>query len=216
VIENNGVYGLTKGQFSASADLGSKAKRGAENRQPPIDPVLLALTLGATFVARSFSGDKAQLIPLLKAGVRHRGFALIDVISPCVTFNDHDGSTKSYLFTREHATAVTEADFVAPAPEITASYEPGSTKEVRMHDGSLVRFRKVADGFDPLDRDRAYGYVRERQEKGEILTGLLYMSPDTPDMHELAGTVEASLVELAYEALCPGTIALEKLQAGFR
>lgn len=216
VIENNGVYGLTKGQFSASADIGSTAKRGAENRQPPIDPILLALSLGATFVARSFSGDKEQLVPLLQAGVRHQGFALIDVISPCVTFNDHDGSTKSYRFTREHATVVTEADFVAPTPEIAVSYEPGSTKEVRMQDGSVVRFRKVADGFDALDRDQAYSYIRERQEKGEVLTGLLHISPDALEMHDVAGTVKTPLTELPYEALCPGSDALEKLQAGFR
>jgi 2-oxoglutarate ferredoxin oxidoreductase subunit beta len=216
VIENNGVYGLTKGQFSASADLGSRAKRGAENRQPPIDPVLLALSLGATFVARSFSGDKAQLVPLLEAGVRHRGFALIDVISPCVTFNDHDGSTKSYRFTRERMTAVTEADFVQRAPEITASYEPGTTTDVPMHDGSVVRFRKVADGFDPTDRDRAYAYVRERQEMGEIVTGLLHLSPAAPEMHEVAGTVETPLLELPYEDLCPGAEALQGIQRGFR
>ena len=133
-----------------------------------------------------------------------------------MTFNDHDGSTKSYSFTREHATVVTEADFVAPTPEIAVSYEPGSTKEVRMQDGSVVRFRKVSDGFDALDRDQAYSYIRERQEKGEVLTGLLHISPDAPEMHDVAGTVETPLTELPYEALCPGSDALEKLQAGFR
>src|SRR3954464_1594617 len=127
VIENNGVYGLTKGQFSASADVGSKSKRGGANRSSPIDPVMLALTLGATFVARSFSGDKAQLVPLLKAGLSHKGFALIDVISPCVTFNDHEGSTKSYLHTRKHLLQLVQADFVPPAREITADYDEGAS-----------------------------------------------------------------------------------------
>lgn len=216
VIENNGVYGLTKGQFSASADLGSKAKRGQVNRQPPIDPVLLALSLGATFVARSFSGDKAQLIPLLKAGIRHHGFALIDVISPCVTFNDHEGSTKSYKYTRNHISAVTEADFVHPMPEITVSYGPGEIADVPMHDGSVLRFKKVADGFDPTDRDRAYDYVSEHLRRGEILTGLLHVEEDAPEMHEVAGTVERPIVSLPYEDLCPGSGALSKLQEAFR
>jgi 2-oxoglutarate ferredoxin oxidoreductase subunit beta len=216
VIENNGVYGLTKGQFSASADLGTKAKRGAENRQPPIDPVLLGLSLGATFVARSFSGDKEQLIPLLKAGVQHRGFALIDVISPCVTFNDHEGSTKSYAYTREHMTALSEADYVGRREEITVSYEPGTTVEVPMHDGSRVLLRKVAEGFDPTDRDSAYAYVRAQQEVGEIVTGLLYVATDSPEMHDVAGTIEKPLVDVPFEDLCPGSGALEKLQGRYR
>jgi 2-oxoglutarate ferredoxin oxidoreductase subunit beta len=216
VIENNGVYGLTKGQFSASADLGSKAKRGQENRQPPIDPVLFALSLGATFVARSFSGDKAQLVPLLKAGVRHKGFALIDVISPCVTFNDHEGSTKSYRYTRSHISTVTDADFVQPMPEITVSYEPGEVADVPMHDGSVLRFKKVADGFDPSDRDRAYAFISEHLHRGEILTGLLHLNENAPGMHEVAGTVETPIVSLPYEELCPGGEALAELQEGFR
>ena len=149
VIENNGVYGLTKGQFSASADIGSKSKRGEANRQSPIDPVMLALTLGATFVARSFSGDKAQLVPMLKAGLSHQGFALIDVISPCVTFNDHEGSTKSYLYTRKHLLQLVQADFVPPAREITADYSEGTTVSVTMHDGSTVRLSKVEQRLRP-------------------------------------------------------------------
>jgi 2-oxoglutarate/2-oxoacid ferredoxin oxidoreductase subunit beta len=216
VIENNGVYGLTKGQFSASADVGSRAKRGPENRQAPIDPVLLALTLGAGFVARGFSGDKGQLVPLLQAGVRHRGFALLDVISPCVTFNDHEGSTKSYRFTREHLIEAVETDYVRREPEITVSYEPGTATEVRLHDGSRVRLRKVAEEFDPQDRDRAYAYVRERQRAGEVVTGLLHLSPAASEMHAVAGTVERPLVELPFEELCPGSDALERLQAAFR
>src|SRR5215472_6386099 len=144
VIENNGCYGLTKGQFSASADLGSKSKRGEANTERPIDPVMLALSIGATFVARSFSGDKAQLVPILKAGLRHKGFALVDVISPCVTFNDHEGSTKSYVYTRKHQLPVIEADFVPPAAEITVDYPEGTTTNVTMHDGSVLRLHKVA------------------------------------------------------------------------
>ena len=216
VIENNGVYGLTKGQFSASADVGSKAKKGMENLQSPIDPVLLALSLGATFVARSFSGDKEQLIPILKAGVRHRGFAVVDIISPCVTFNDHEGSTKSYRYTREHLTEVTDADFVERMPEITASYEAGETTDVQMHDGAIIRFRKVADGFDPSDRDRAYAYISERVRKGEIVTGLLHANEEALEMHDLSGTVEGPLVDLPFEDLCPGSDVLDALQEGFR
>src|SRR5882672_5114766 len=149
VIENNGVYGLTKGQFSASADVGSKSKRGEANVQPPIGPVLLALSLGATFVARSFSGDKAQLVPILKAAVRHNGFALVDVISPCVTFNDHDASTKSYRYTRDHYHDVAPVDFVPLRREITAEPTESPLVSVTMHDGSIVRFRKVASDYDP-------------------------------------------------------------------
>ncbi|MBI4544137.1 MAG: 2-oxoacid:ferredoxin oxidoreductase subunit beta [Gemmatimonadetes bacterium] len=216
IIENNGVYGLTKGQFSASADVGSRSKRGEVNRQQPIDPVFLALSLGATFVARSFSGDKAQLVPILEAGVRHRGFALVDIISPCVTFNDHEGSTKSYLYTREHYQPVVLADFVPPAAEITASYEAGAVRAVTMHDGSVVRFRKVPEGYDPTDRHRVYEYLRERQEAGEVATGLLYLEPDSADMHEVLGTVDQPLVELPFEELCPGSAALEALQAEYR
>src|SRR6202000_690440 len=149
IIENNGVYGLTKGQFSASADIGTKAKKGETNFQPPIDPVLLAMTLGVSFVARSFSGDKQQLVPLIQAGLRHEGFALIDVLSPCVTFNDHEGSTKSYAYTREHYEPAVHADFVPLEREITASYGPGESLPVVMHDGSRIVLRKGEGGSDP-------------------------------------------------------------------
>src|ERR1700722_19595287 len=152
VIENNGVYGLTKGQFSASADVGSKSKRGEANRMGPIDPVKLGLSLGATFIARSFSGDKEQLVPILKAAVAHRGFALVDVISPCVTFNDHEGSTKSYLQTRKHMVRATETDFVPPTAEILAHISPVGTTNVTMHDGSVVRFTRTPPDYDPTDR----------------------------------------------------------------
>lgn len=216
VLENNGVYGLTKGQFSASADVGTRAKRGEVNRNEPIDPVLLALTLGAGFVARSFSGDKAQLVPLLEAGLRHRGFALVDVISPCVAFNDHEGSTKSYRYSREHLAHAVEADLVLPMAQIEAEYDPGDARSVRMHDGSRVRFRKVPDDYDPSDREDAYRYVRSRQEAGEVPTGLLHLDPEAPEMHETLGTVDTPLVDLPFEELCPGSEALDALMEEWR
>jgi len=216
VIENNGVYGLTKGQFSASADVGSKSKKGEANAQSPIDPVLLALSIGATFVARSFSGDKEQLVPILKAGIAHKGFALIDVISPCVTFNDHEGSTKSYEYTRKKYLRVVEADFVPPAQEITASYPEGTTSAVRMHDGSVVRFSKVPTDYDPTDREKVQAYLQASLAKGEVPTGLLFVDGKRGDMHADAGTTDQALVTLPYEKLCPGSATLDKLQRGFR
>jgi 2-oxoglutarate/2-oxoacid ferredoxin oxidoreductase subunit beta len=224
VLENNGVYGLTKGQFSASADVGTRAKRGEPNRSPPIDPVLLALTLGATFVARSFSGDKEQLVPILKAGLTHQGFAFVDVVSPCVTFNDHEGSTKSYRYTREHMRELVHGELVeASAPdlvplraEITTSYGPGEVQEVRLHDGSRLRLRKTADDYDPSERDAAYAYLRARQKAGEVPTGLLYVSPDTADMHDIENSAQAPLVSLPFEQLCPGSSALDTLMEEFR
>jgi 2-oxoglutarate ferredoxin oxidoreductase subunit beta len=218
VLENNGVYGLTKGQFSASADVGSKSKRGEANVQPPIDPVLLALTLGATFVARSFSGDKKQLVPILKAGLRHNGFALIDVISPCVSFNDHDGSTKSYRFTREHHREVAPVDFIPLQREITASTGDGQggTTSVTMHDGSTVRFRQLDSSYDPTNRDAAYAQVRAAQARAEVVTGLLYIDESAHDMHAVNGTVATPLVDLPFESLCPGSAALEELMEEYR
>jgi 2-oxoglutarate/2-oxoacid ferredoxin oxidoreductase subunit beta len=215
LIENNGVYGLTKGQFSASADIGSKSKRGEENQQPPIDPVSLALTLGATFVARSFSGDKEQLVPILKAGLQHRGFALVDIISPCVAFNDHEGSTKSYMYTREHNVPLI-ADFIPHAEEISTSYDVGDVRAVTMHDGSVVQFRKIPENYDPTDRDAVQIYLRDRQRADEVVTGLLYVDPSGADMHATLGTVEQPLTDLPFEELCPGSEALEKLQQQFR
>jgi 2-oxoglutarate ferredoxin oxidoreductase subunit beta len=216
VLENNGVYGLTKGQFSASADVGSKSKRGEANVQPPIDPVLLALSLGATFVARSFSGDKTQLVPILKAALRHNGFALIDVISPCVSFNDHETSTKSYRYTRNHYLEVAPVDFVPLRREIAASQSDESLTSVTMHDGSVVRFRKVAGEYDPTNRDAAYAHLRARQTQGEVVTGLLYIDESAPDMHAVAGTIATPLVDLAFEALCPGGAALAELMEEYR
>jgi 2-oxoglutarate/2-oxoacid ferredoxin oxidoreductase subunit beta len=216
VLENNGVYGLTKGQFSASADVGSKAKGGEINLQGPIDAVTLALTLGATFVARSFSGDKAQLVPILKAGMKHHGFAFVDVISPCVTFNDHKGSTKSYAHTREHMHEVVHTDFVPLRSEITADYAEGSVKTVAMHDGSFVKLRKIDESYNPTDRGAAVDYLNDAASKGEIPTGLLYLNEAGKDMHGFENTVDRPLVNLPYEELCPGSAALAELQKEWR
>ena len=216
VLENNGVYGLTKGQFSASADPGSLSKKGEANMMGAIDGCLLALTLGATFVARSFSGDKSQLVPILKAGLAHNGFAFVDVISPCVTFNDHEGSTKSYAYTREKNVEVVQADFVLPTSAITTAYDAGTVNSVRMHDGSWVRLHKVSQDYDPTDRDRSFAYIRDRQKEGEVVTGLLYISPDSSDVHDQNNTVATPLAQVPFEQLCPGSAELEKLQAGFK
>ena len=216
VLENNGVYGLTKGQFSASADIGSTSKGGAANRQVPIDPVILALSLGASFVARAFSGDKDQLVPILKAGLAHDGFAFVDVISPCVTFNDHKGSTKSYAHTREHMHEVIETDFVPLRTEIKADYAEGSVKAVTMHDGSVVKLRKTEESYDPGDRQAVIDYVWRTSAKGEIATGLLFMEEVQENMHGFGNTVDEPLVDLAYEDLCPGASALEALQQEWR
>jgi 2-oxoglutarate/2-oxoacid ferredoxin oxidoreductase subunit beta len=216
VIENNGVYGLTKGQFSASADIGSKSKKGEANSQAPIDSSILALSLGATFVARSFSGDKAQLVPLLKAGLRHKGFALIDVISPCVTFNDHEGSTKSYVYTRKHQLPIVEADFVPPKEEIAVEYDEGTTTRVTLHDGSILVLRKLAKDYDPTNRKAAMSYLMEHQASGEVPTGLLFVDEGGVEMHEGMKTVDAPLSQLSFSELCPGDAALQSLQKAYR
>ena len=216
VIENNGVYGLTKGQFSASADIGSTSKKGESNVQPPIDPVLLALTLGATFVARGFSGDKTQLVPILKAGLSHNGLALIDVISPCVTFNDHEGSTKSYKFTRAHEVEISAADFVPLRREVTATPAEAGISVVTMHDGSTVRFRNTPDGYDATNREDAYAHVRACQLRHEVATGLLFIDESGHDMHAVAKTVQMPLIDIAYEQLCPGSAALQTLMERYR
>lgn len=216
VLENNGVYGLTKGQFSASADPGSTSKKGEVNTMQAIDGVLLALSLGATFVARSFSGDKAQLVPILKAGLMHKGLAFIDVISPCVTFNDHEGSTKAYAYTRKHQIELIQADFIPSRDEITTEYAAGEVKHVTLHDGSVVKLRKVGDDYDPTDREGAYAHIRRHQIAGEVATGLLYVSPDSKDMIEQSEAIDAPVYSQPYENLCPGAAELEKLMARYR
>lgn len=182
----------------------------------PIDSVMLGLSLGATFIARSFSGDKDQLVPILKAAVSHRGFALVDVISPCVTFNDHEGSTKSYLYTRQHDLRATEADFVPPASEILAQIGQNGAVNVTMHDGSMVRFKGVPRDYDPTDRRRVMDYLEEHHGQGEIVTGLLYLDESAPDMHEMNRTPDTALTKIPYSKLCPGAAALDRLQEDFR
>ncbi len=216
IIENNGVYGLTKGQFSASADVGSKSKRGEPNQMLPIDPVMLALSIGATFVARSFSGDKEQLVPILKAALAHRGLSLIDIISPCVTFNDHSGSTKSYLHTRKHAMKATETDFVPPAAEILAAIGQNGVTAITMHDGSVLRFKSVPEGYNPADRQKVVTYLMQQQTKNEIVTGLLFLDETVGDLHEINNTSEIPLSRMPYEKLCPGAAELDRLQEEFQ
>jgi 2-oxoglutarate/2-oxoacid ferredoxin oxidoreductase subunit beta len=211
VLENNGVYGLTKGQFSASSDLGSKSKKGEPNQEGPIDPVQLALALGCSFVARSFSGDKDQLVPILMAGLKHRGFAFIDVLSPCVTFNDHEGSTKSYTFIRKSKHEVISTGLVPFQDEIATRYEPGSVSAVTMHDGTTVYLRKVDTSYDPTDLPAAFSYMKDRQAKGEVATGLLYLKEDSSDLHAREKTIPTPLRDLPLERLCPGGAALDTL-----
>ncbi len=216
IVENNGVYGLTKGQFSATADPGSKSKRGVPNEDSAIDLVSLALQLGATYVARSFSGDKAQLVPLIKGAIVHRGAALVDVISPCVAFNNHPGSTKSYDYVREHNEAVNRIDFIATRREITADYPPGEVTEVVQHDGSVLRLRKLAADFDATDRIAAMNHVMTHQARGEIVTGLLFVDPDAGDLHQRMGTPKTPMNRLDETTLCPGSAMLERINASLR
>ena len=213
IVENNGVYGLTKGQFSATADQGSKSKKGVVNTDSPIDLVALALQLGASYVARSFSGDKEQLVPLIKGALSHRGAAFIDVISPCVAFNNHAGSTKSYDYVRAHNEAVNRLDFMPRRDAISASYAPGEVIEVTQHDGSVLRLRKLAEGYDAGDRLAAMTHIHAHEARGEILTGLLYVRSDADDLHAHLKTVQVPLNRLAENELCPGSGALAALNA---
>ncbi|HYD65710.1 2-oxoacid:ferredoxin oxidoreductase subunit beta [Azospirillum sp.] len=216
IVENNGVYGLTKGQFSATADKGSKSKKGQVNLDEPIDLVGLALQMGATFVARGFSGDKAQLVPLIKAAIRHRGAAFIDVLSPCVTFNNHAGSTKSYDHVRAHNEALNRPDFVPAKAEIVAEVEPGTARNVTLHDGSVVRLRALAADYDVNDRVAAMNHLAGLQEQGEIATGLIYVEPEAEDLHDHLNTVDTPLNQLGDADLVPGAAALAALNAGLR
>ena len=216
IVENNGVYGLTKGQFSATADRGSKSKKGIVNNDSPIDLVGLALQLGATYVARSFSGDKEQLVPLIKGAIGHGGAAFIDVISPCVTFNNHGGSTKSYDYVRQHNEAVSRIDFIPQHSEITTAYAPGELIEVRQHDGSYLRLRKLDTSYDPTNRYAALSYINEHQDRGEVVTGLLYLDPLAGDLHEALNTCAEPLNSLGIAELCPGVDALAKINASLR
>jgi 2-oxoglutarate ferredoxin oxidoreductase subunit beta len=216
IVENNGVYGLTKGQFSATADRGSKSKRGALNADESIDLVLMALQLGATYVARSFSGDKEQLVPLIKGALTHQGAAFLDVLSPCVAFNNHDGSTKSYDYVREHNDAVNSLDVITMHREITTEYDPGAVQEVRQHDGSVLRLRKIEESYDASSRIAAMNYIQSRYARGEIATGLLYFAPHPRDLHDSMNTVATPLNQLNERELCPGNAALDKFNQSLR
>jgi 2-oxoglutarate ferredoxin oxidoreductase subunit beta len=216
IVENNGVYGLTKGQFSATSDRGAKNKRGVVNNDEAIDLVGMALQLGASFVARSFSGDKGQLVPLIQAALAHRGAAFIDCISPCIAFNNHAGSTKSFDYVREHNEAVNYLDVLTEREEITVDYTPGSVEVVKQHDGSLLRLRKLASDYDVHSRSEALSFLHRRHADGEIVTGLLYVDPEANEMHDYMNTASTPLNALTEAELCPGATVLERLNAGLR
>jgi len=216
IVENNGVYGLTKGQFSATSDKGSKSKKGVVNHDAGIDLVMMALQLGATFVARSFSGDKAQLVPLIKAALTHRGAAFIDCISPCVQFNNHAGSTKSFDYVREHNEAVNSIDMMVPREPIHVDYEPGTTTTVVQHDGGVLALHKLAGHYDPSDRVEALAYLQSRQAMGEVVTGLLFVDPAATDLHHGLETVDTPLNQLSDADLTPGAGVLDALNASLR
>jgi 2-oxoglutarate ferredoxin oxidoreductase subunit beta len=216
IIENNGVYGLTKGQFSATADLGSKLKTGVINDLPPIDTCALAIQLGATFVARSFSGDKKQLLAMLKAAIAHNGTVLLDVISPCVTFNDHEGSTKSYKFMQENDEPINEIGFVASFDEIEVDYDSGEVYDVEMHDGSSLRLRKLLEDYDPTNKADAVRTLMESQSNDEILTGIFYIDTQKPTFIDLLNVVDEPLATLPDSLTKPPKSALDGLMASLK
>jgi 2-oxoglutarate ferredoxin oxidoreductase subunit beta len=216
IIEDNGVYGLTKGQFSATADLGSKLKTGVVNDLPPIDTCSLAIELGATFVGRSFSGDKRQLHAMLKAAIAHKGTVMLDVISPCVTFNDHDGSTKSYKYMKDHEEPLQDINFVPHFEEIDVEYDPGTTMEVTMHDGSRLRLHKLEADYDPTNRIEAVRRLLEAHEKQEVLTGVLYVNPKAPTFIDLLNLTEHPLATLPESVTRPGREVLEQCMEELR
>jgi 2-oxoglutarate ferredoxin oxidoreductase subunit beta len=209
IIEDNGVYGLTKGQFSATADLGSKLKSGVLNDLPPIDTCTLAIQLGATFVGRSFSGDKRQLSTMLKAAIAHHGTVMLDVVSPCVTFNDHEGSTKSYKYVKDHEETLQEISFVPHFEEIDVEYDPGTTVNVTMHDGSHLQLRKLEEDYDPTDRIQAITRLTEAHDKGEVLTGLFYVNTKAPSFLDMLNMVDQPLATLPEPLTRPGREVLE-------
>src|ERR1700690_2154117 len=210
IIEDNGVYGLTKGQFSATADVGSKLKTGVINDLPAVDTCALAITLGATFVARSFSGDKRQLHSMLKAAIAHKGTVMLDVISPCVTFNDHEGSTKSYKYVQAHEEVLNEASFVPSFEEIDVDYDQGTTLEVTMHDGSHLRLKKLEEEYDPTNKIRAVQRLMESHEKGEVLTGVFYINAHAPSFIDMLNVTDQPLATLPESVTRPSREVLAK------
>jgi 2-oxoglutarate/2-oxoacid ferredoxin oxidoreductase subunit beta len=216
VIEDNGVYGLTKGQFSATADKGSKLKTGVINELPPIDTCSMAIELGATFVARSFSGDKRQLHAMLKAAIAHQGTVLIDVVSPCVTFNDHEGSTKSYKYMKDHEEPLHDVNFVPAFEDISVEYDEGTSINVTMHDGSQLRLRKLEEDYDPTSKLNAIKRMAEAKENNEILTGVFYVNPKAPTFLDMIDMTEDSLAALPQERIRPNREALEQIMEELR
>ena len=216
IIENNGVYGLTKGQFSATADIGSKLKTGVINELPPIDTCALAIQLGTTFVGRSFSGDKKQLLSMLKAAIAHQGTVMLDVISPCVTFNDHEGSTKSYKFLQENDEPINEIGFVASFDDIEVDYDSGEVYDVEMHDGSQLRLRKLLEDYDPTDKANAVRTLMEAQEKDEVLTGVFYIDTQKPTFIDQLNLVDEPLATLPESLTRPPKSALESLMVNLQ
>jgi 2-oxoglutarate ferredoxin oxidoreductase subunit beta len=216
IIEDNGCYGLTKGQFSPTADVGSKLKNGVVNDLPPLDTCALAIELGATFVARSFSGDKKQLLSILKAALSHRGTAMVDVISPCVTFNDHEGSTKSYAYAKDHDEPLGEISFVPFFEDITIEYDPGTTTEVKMHDGSRLLLKKLGTDYDPTDRLRAMQLLHETVRRGEFATGVIYVEPDKDDFLTQLNVVDEALAALPAERTRPPKAVLDEVMESLR
>jgi len=216
IVENNGVYGLTKGQFSATADRGSQSKKGAVNNDSPVDLIGMALQLGATYVARGFSGDKAQLVPLIKGAINHGGAAFLDVISPCVAFNNHTGSTRSYDHVRQHNEALNRIDFIALAPEIKAEPAPGEVLDLPNADGSIMRLRKLHADYDATDRLGAMNHLHMHQARGEVVTGLIYVEPKAGDLHAALNTSRKALNTLNEPELCPGPLTLAKINASLR
>jgi 2-oxoglutarate ferredoxin oxidoreductase subunit beta len=216
MIENNGVYGLTKGQFSAATDPGSTSKKGAVNVMQNINVVATSISMGASFVARAFSGDREQLVPLLKAGIAHPGCAVLDILSPCVTFNDHEGSTKSYAFIREHSHTATNVDLVLPADEITTEYREGETVTVKLHGGSSIVLKKVDAEYDPTSRSKALAYLEKHRGLGQVITGLLFINEGLPDLHGISNTAKMPMKDFKYRDLNPGSAALSELQQGMK
>jgi len=216
IIEDNGVYGLTKGQFSATADVGSKLKTGVVNELPPIDTCTLAIQLGATFVGRSFSGDKKQLQAMLKAAIAHKGTVMLDVISPCVTFNDHEGSTKSYKYMKDHEEPLHDVNFVPHFENIEVDYDPGTTANITMHDGSSLRLKKIEEDYDPTNRVTAVKRLMESHEKGEALTGVFYVDTQKANFTDLLNMSDEPLALLGQEQTRPGKEVLDKVMESLR
>jgi 2-oxoglutarate ferredoxin oxidoreductase subunit beta len=216
VIEDNGCYGLTKGQFSATADRGSVLKNGVVNDLPPIDTCALAIQLGATYVGRSFSGDKKQLLALLQGAISHHGTAMLDVISPCVTFNDHEGSTKSYSYVKDHDEPVGDISYVPFFEDITVDYDPGTTTHVTLHDGSRLFLKKLDHDYDPTNRVGALRMLAEADEQDEIVTGLFYVNTNQPSFIDLLNVVDEPLATLPEARVRPPESALHEVMESLR